>query len=56
MNWHNQSDSLEQLKSDVRVGDNPQHPDNPDSVRESAARELSKRGYSLKQINEMKIS
>lgn len=51
--WHDSSDSLEQLKRDVRVGDNPQHQDNPQSVINSARRELSNRGYSDKEIRDM---
>lgn len=50
--FHDSSDSLEQLISDVRLGDNPQHPDNPDSVRESARRELLERGYTHEEIDE----
>ncbi len=50
---HNDNDSLSQLKSDVRLGDNPQHCDNPDSVRASARQELRRRGYSDSEIRDM---
>lgn len=51
--WHDRSDSLDQLKRDVRVGDNPQHQDNPQSVIDSAKRELRRRGYSEQEITNM---
>jgi hypothetical protein len=51
--FHDDEDSLDQLKKDVRVGDNPQHADNPDSVRESAKRELQRRGLSNNEIREL---
>lgn len=48
--WHDSSDSLEQLKSDIRdVGSNP------DSVRDSAYFELRERGYSEKEIASMRL-
>lgn len=53
--FHDESDSLQQLKKDVRDSDNPQH-GNPDSVRQSAERELAKRGYTPQQITEMRLS
>jgi hypothetical protein len=49
--FHDENDSLEQLISDVRLGDNPQHPANPDSVRESAKNELKRRGYTEQEIH-----
>lgn len=51
-NFHN-DDSYSQLRKDIRLGDNPQHPDNPDSVRQSARNELSRRGFSQHEINRM---
>jgi len=50
---HNSDDTLAELKSDIRIGDNPQHCDNPDSVRQSARIELRERGYSDADIDEM---
>ena len=51
--WHDSSDSFQQLQRDVRVGDNPRHQDNPQSVIDSARRELSNRGYSEREITDM---
>ena len=50
--FHDEKDSLEQLLSDVKLGDNPQHSDNPDSVRQSAREELVRRGYSKNEIDD----
>jgi hypothetical protein len=51
--FHNSSDSYNQLRNDIKLGDNPQHPDNPDSVRNSARNELSRRGFSHHEIDRM---
>jgi len=48
--WHDKRDSLEQLKSDVK-----DIRANPDSVRESANRELKKRGYSKEEITRFRL-
>jgi len=54
-NWHDENDTLEQLKRDVRDPDNPQSQGSPTSVRQSAAEELRRRGFSEKQITEFRL-
>ena len=49
-NWHNESDTDDQLKDDVReIGHTP------DSVRDSAKEELRKRGYSESEIDYLRL-
>ena len=52
--WHDEDDSLEQLIKDIKDSDNPQH-GTPDSIRESAWRELRRRGYAERDITEMRL-
>lgn len=54
MRFHDENDSVEQLKKDIQIGNNPQHSANPDSVRYSAEQELRRRGFDNNTINRWK--
>ena len=48
--WHDEKDSIEQLRDDAREDGHT-----PDSVRESAVQELRQRGYTSEAIVNIRI-
>ena len=54
MEFYDDADSLESLMGDAEDPDNPQR-GIPDSVRESAIRELKRRGYSDAEITDIRL-